>query len=77
MPRPICARSLPPPLRCIRAALRGSPIEAVVLTGAEIDQTAGLLNLRERQPFTLARDRSRRLAHSPAIRCSARLALTS
>ena len=34
--------------------LRSSPIEAVVLTGAEIDQTAGLLNLRERQPFTLA-----------------------
>jgi pyrroloquinoline quinone biosynthesis protein B len=34
-------------------ALRGSPIEAVVLTGAEIDQTAGLLSLRERQPFTL------------------------
>src|SRR5215210_4283328 len=34
-------------------ALRGSPIEAVVLTGGEIDQTAGLLNLRERQPFTL------------------------
>src|SRR5690242_7114108 len=26
-------------------ALRTSPIEAVVLTGAEIDQTAGLLNL--------------------------------
>ena len=34
--------------------MRGSPIAAVVLTGAEIDQTAGLLNLRERQPFTLA-----------------------
>ena len=33
--------------------LRGSPIGAVVLTGGEIDQTAGLLNLRERQPFTL------------------------
>jgi pyrroloquinoline quinone biosynthesis protein B len=33
--------------------LRGSPIEAVLLTGGEIDQTAGLLNLRERQPFTL------------------------
>jgi pyrroloquinoline quinone biosynthesis protein B len=32
---------------------RGSPIEAVVLTGAEIDQTAGLLNLRERSPFTV------------------------
>src|ERR1043165_979457 len=36
-----------------RGTRRGSPIEAVVLTGAEIDQTAGLLNLRERQPFTL------------------------
>src|ERR1043166_981237 len=33
---------------------RGSPIEAVVLTGAEIDQTAGLLTLRERSPFTIA-----------------------
>jgi pyrroloquinoline quinone biosynthesis protein B len=32
---------------------RGSPIEAVVLTGAEIDQTAGLLSLRERSPFRL------------------------
>src|SRR6185369_9076339 len=36
-----------------REKLRGSPIEGVVLTGAEIDQTAGLLSLRERQPFTL------------------------
>jgi pyrroloquinoline quinone biosynthesis protein B len=36
-----------------KSVLRGSPIEAVVLTGGEIDQTAGLLNLRERQPFTL------------------------
>jgi len=33
--------------------LRGSPIEAVALTGGEIDQTAGLLSLRERQPFAL------------------------
>jgi pyrroloquinoline quinone biosynthesis protein B len=32
---------------------RGSPIAAVVLTGAEVDQTAGLLSLRERSPFTL------------------------
>ena len=32
---------------------RGSPIDAVVLTGAEIDQTAGLLSLRERSPFTV------------------------
>src|SRR5262245_46823808 len=32
---------------------RHSPIAAVVLSGAEIDQTAGLLTLRERQPFTV------------------------
>ena len=36
-----------------RGGMRGSPIDAVVLTGAEIDQTAGLLSLRERSPFTL------------------------
>jgi pyrroloquinoline quinone biosynthesis protein B len=35
------------------AGTRGSPIEAVLLTGAEIDQVAGLLTLRERQPFML------------------------
>lgn len=33
---------------------RDSPIAAVVLTGAEIDQVSGLLSLRERQPFILA-----------------------
>lgn len=33
--------------------VRSTPIEAIILTGAEIDQTAGLLSLRERQPFTL------------------------
>jgi pyrroloquinoline quinone biosynthesis protein B len=32
---------------------RGSPIAAVILTGGEIDQTAGLLSLRERSPFAL------------------------
>jgi pyrroloquinoline quinone biosynthesis protein B len=32
---------------------RGSPIIAVVLTGAEVDQVAGLLTLRERQKFAL------------------------
>jgi pyrroloquinoline quinone biosynthesis protein B len=32
---------------------RHSPIAAVILTGAEIDQAAGLLTLRERQPFQL------------------------
>jgi pyrroloquinoline quinone biosynthesis protein B len=36
-----------------REGLRGSPIAAVVLTGAEVDQTAGLLTLRERQPFSV------------------------
>ena len=36
-----------------REALRHSPIAAVLLTGAEIDQIAGLVNLRERQPFAL------------------------
>jgi pyrroloquinoline quinone biosynthesis protein B len=36
-----------------QGGLRGSPIDAVVLTGAEIDQTAGLLSLRESTPFTL------------------------
>ncbi|HEY6701044.1 MAG TPA: pyrroloquinoline quinone biosynthesis protein PqqB [Pseudolabrys sp.] len=36
-----------------RGALRGSPIDAVVLTGAEIDQISGLLSLRESSPFTL------------------------
>jgi len=34
-----------------RSGTRGSPIKAVVLTGAEIDQVAGLLSLREREPF--------------------------
>jgi pyrroloquinoline quinone biosynthesis protein B len=33
--------------------LRMSPLAAVVLTGAEVDQTAGLLTLRERSAFAL------------------------
>ena len=32
---------------------RGSPIDAVILTGAEIDQIAGLLSLRERTPLSI------------------------
>jgi pyrroloquinoline quinone biosynthesis protein B len=36
-----------------RDGLRGSPIAAVVLTGGEIDQTAGLLALRERHAFAI------------------------
>ncbi|MDE2515456.1 MAG: pyrroloquinoline quinone biosynthesis protein PqqB [Rhodospirillales bacterium] len=35
------------------AGLRHSPIVAVVLLGADIDAIAGLLTLRERQPFTV------------------------
>ena len=55
-----------------RAAPAGdarSPIEAVVLTGGEIDQTAGLLSLRERR-FALHDGET--LGRSPPIRCSAR-----
>lgn len=33
--------------------LRSSPIAGVVLTGGDVDAIAGLLNLRERQPFTV------------------------
>jgi pyrroloquinoline quinone biosynthesis protein B len=36
-----------------RGGTRGSPIKAIVLTGAEIDQVAGLLSVREREPFML------------------------
>ena len=36
-----------------RGGLRDSPIAAVILTGGEIDQVAGLLTLRERQSFRL------------------------
>jgi pyrroloquinoline quinone biosynthesis protein B len=36
-----------------RSGARDSPIAAMILTGAEIDQTAGLLSLRERQSFRL------------------------
>ncbi len=36
-----------------RGMPRGSPISGVVLTGAEVDQVAGLLTLRERGGFTV------------------------
>jgi pyrroloquinoline quinone biosynthesis protein B len=36
-----------------RHALRSSPIEGVILTGADVDAIAGLLHMRERQAFTL------------------------
>jgi pyrroloquinoline quinone biosynthesis protein B len=36
-----------------RHGLRSSPIEGVLLTGADVDAIAGLLHLRERQAFTI------------------------
>ena len=36
-----------------RVGLRSTPIAAVVLTGGDVDAIAGLLVLRERQPFTI------------------------
>lgn len=36
-----------------REGLRDSPVRAVVLTSAEIDHVAGLLSMRESQPFVL------------------------
>src|SRR5688500_7029497 len=36
-----------------RKGLRDSPVRAVVLTSAEIDHVAGLLSMRESQPFVL------------------------
>jgi len=46
---------------------RHTPIDAVLLTGAEIDQAAGLLTLRERQPFSLlaTAETFAALAHNP------------
>ncbi|MEP9373957.1 pyrroloquinoline quinone biosynthesis protein PqqB [Mesorhizobium sp. KR1-2] len=34
-------------------ALRSTPIRAIVLTNADVDHIAGLLSLRERQPFAI------------------------
>jgi len=42
-----------PPLQPGEASARGSPIAAVILTGAEVDQVAGLLTLRERENLTI------------------------
>jgi pyrroloquinoline quinone biosynthesis protein B len=42
-----------PALHPRQGSLRNSPIQAVLLTGAEVDAIAGLLHLRERQPFTV------------------------
>ena len=42
-----------PALQPRNGGARDSPIAAVVLTGAEVDQVAGLLTLRERQDLTV------------------------
>jgi pyrroloquinoline quinone biosynthesis protein B len=47
------AQLLATPMLQPRAGVRSSPIAAVVLTGAEIDQVAGLLTLRERGAFAV------------------------
>ena len=52
-PRPTCASRSRHARAAAARRLRDSPIAAVVLTGAEVDQTAGLLTLRERGPFAL------------------------
>jgi pyrroloquinoline quinone biosynthesis protein B len=41
------------PLLQPRFGLRDSPIDAVVVTNGDVDHVAGLLTLRESQPFTL------------------------
>jgi len=41
------------PLMWPQSSARDSPIKSVVLTGGDIDAIAGLLVLRERQPFTI------------------------
>lgn len=43
-----------PPLQvAARAPLRASPIKAAVLTNGDVDHMAGLINLREMQPFSV------------------------
>ena len=51
--RPIMMTILNIPALQPKKGLRHSPISAVLLTGAEIDQAAGLLTLRERQDVAL------------------------
>ena len=42
-----------PDLQPLRDAVRDSPIAGALLTSADIDQIAGLLSLRELQPFRI------------------------
>jgi pyrroloquinoline quinone biosynthesis protein B len=56
--------------------LRGSPIDAVVLTGGEIDQITGLLSLRESTPLTLYATPSSHAAVAANAMFSAMTAMT-
>lgn len=51
-------------------ALRDTPIRSVLLTNGDIDHTAGLLSLRERQAFTVVatRETARTLRANPMLR---------
>lgn len=42
-----------PELHPVDGSARSSPIKAVILTNGDVDHVAGLLNMRERQPFTI------------------------
>ena len=53
-----------------RAGMRGRPIAAVVLTGAEVDQVAGLLTCASAR-LSPCLPPPKRLPRSPPIRCSA------
>ena len=56
MPAPICAsRSTlrPSSIRLADQGPRNSPIKAVILTNGDVDALAGLLTLREAQPFVI------------------------
>jgi pyrroloquinoline quinone biosynthesis protein B len=60
-----------PALHPRAAPLRNSPIAAVLLTGGEVDAIAGLLHLRERQPFRMYAAAPTRavLAANPVFGC--------
>jgi pyrroloquinoline quinone biosynthesis protein B len=57
-----------PELQPIGGSARSSPIKAVVLTNGDVDHVAGLLNMREGQPFTIyATDRVLQVLQSNSV----------
>jgi pyrroloquinoline quinone biosynthesis protein B len=55
-------------LHPVAGTARSSPIKAVVLTNGDVDHVAGLLNMREGQPFTLyATDRVLKVLESNSV----------